>query len=93
MAVKADSKEVSELKKLIKDKNVVVGEREIIKNLRSGKLEKVLVASNCKAKDTIEKYASLSGTDVSVFPFSREEIGVICKRPYPIAVLGLKGGK
>ena len=40
----------TEIKKLIKVKNLVIGSDRTIKNLKLGRIEKVIISSNCAEK-------------------------------------------
>jgi large subunit ribosomal protein L30e len=88
-------KKVLELRKLIKDKKLLVGTDRTLKALKLGKIEKVFIASNCagKAKDDIEYYGKMSKASISQLKYPNDELGVLCKKPYSISVLGLLKGK
>jgi len=86
----------TEIKKLIKSKNLVIGTERTIKNLRLGKVDKVILSSNCSEKvvNDLNYYASLSKAETIRLPYPNEELGVICKKNFPISVLSiLKGVK
>jgi large subunit ribosomal protein L30e len=71
-------------------KKRVIGKTETIKQLRSGKLAEVLVASNFDDKDTIQKLAKLTETKVQVLSQTNDELGALCKKPFSISIIGLK---
>ena len=84
----------SEIKKMLKSGNVIVGTERTMKGLKTGKVQKVLVSSNCPAKveKDINYYASLSGAECFKLDYPNDELSVICKKPFSISVLGfLKG--
>ena len=85
----------TEIKKLIKAKKLVIGTERTIKNLKLGKVEKVLISSNCSEstlKD-LTHYAKLSKTEIIKVNYLNEELGAMCKKPFSISVLSiLKGG-
>ena len=86
----------AEIKRMVKAGNFVIGTEKAIKNLRTGKVQKVLVSSNCPAKveKNIINYAGMSGAEVSKLEYPNDELGVICKKPFSISVLAfLKGAK
>ena len=85
---------LAEIKKMLKSGNVMVGTEKTLKNLKLGKVEKVLVSSNCP--DRIEKdinyYAGLTSTEIHKLEYPNDELGVICKKPFSISVLALAKG-
>lgn len=85
----------TEIKKLIKAKNIVIGAERTIKNIKLGKVEKVIVSSNCAEKviEDINYYSGLNKTETMKVDYSNDELGVICKKPFYISVFAiLKGG-
>jgi ribosomal protein L30E len=71
-------------------KKIVIGKQETIKQLRLGTLAEVLVAANFDDKETIQKLAKLTGTQVKVLSQKNDELGALCKKPFSIAIIGLK---
>ena len=84
----------SEIKKIIKAGNVVLGTQRAVKSLRLGKVEKIMVSSNCPARveKDINYYAGLTGTEFHKLDFPNDELGVICKKPFSISVLAVVKG-
>ena len=83
-----------EIKKMLKAGNLIVGTERTIKNLKLGRVQKVLVSSNCPAKveNDINYYAGMSGAELYKLDFPNEELSIICKKPFTISVLAfLKG--
>jgi len=58
--------------------------------LKQGKLSDVLVAKNYPKKEEIESLATISGASVTVLKQTNDEIGVMCKKPFAISVIGVK---
>lgn len=86
--------DAAEIKKLLKSGNVVVGTDRTLKNLKLGKVQKVLISSNCpsKVEDGINYYAGLSGAEIHKLEIPNDELSVICRKPFSISVLAfLKG--
>ncbi|MDI6737177.1 MAG: ribosomal L7Ae/L30e/S12e/Gadd45 family protein [Nanoarchaeota archaeon] len=79
----------SELKAVLKEKNIVIGTNETIKKLKLGKVKKVLLASNCpkSVKDTIAHYAKIANAVVVELDVPDKEIGLLSKRPFGVSVL------
>ena len=79
----------TEIKKLIKPGNFIIGTEKSVKQLKLGKIEQVLLSSNCPAsvEKSINHYALLNGTAVHKLEYPNDELGVICKKPFSISVL------
>jgi large subunit ribosomal protein L30e len=84
----------TEIKKMLKEKNLVIGTERTIKNLKLGKVEKVIVTSNCseKTQKDIEYYAGLGKAEVLKIKYPNEELGIMCKKPFAISVLSILKG-
>jgi len=91
MAKKIDA---AEIKKMLKSGSVVVGTERTMKNLKLGRVQKILLSSNCPAnvEKDINYYAGLSGADVHKLDYPNDELSVICKKPFSISVLALLKG-
>ncbi len=86
----------TEIKKMLKSGNLVIGTERSVKNLRLGRVEKIMVSSNCPAKveKNIGYYANLTGAEFHKLEYPNDELGVLCKKPFYISVLALvKGAK
>lgn len=83
---------VDDIKKKIKEEKVIIGTERTIKTLKLGKVEKVFLTSNCPSdvKEDIEHYAKLAKIKVIKLKQPNVELGVICKKPFPISVLSFK---
>jgi large subunit ribosomal protein L30e len=83
---------VDDIKKLIKSESMIIGSDRVIKALRKKDLEKIFLASNAPPSitDDIKHYAGLTGTPVEQLEVPNDELGVVCKKPFSISVLGLK---
>jgi large subunit ribosomal protein L30e len=95
MAKERIDQKIVELRKLISDKKLIIGTKRTIKALKLGKVEKVFLCLNCpaKVKDDVKQYSKLSKAKVSSLRYPNDELGVLCKKPYSISVLGLIKGK
>ena len=85
------SDQITEIKKLLEQENLVIGNDKTIKGLRENTLSKVFLAANCPEdkKETIMHYASLLDVEVVNLEISNEELGDICKKPFFILVMGV----
>ncbi len=89
-------KNIEEIKKLLKTKNIVIGTERTIKNIKLGRIATVFLAANCseKIERDIDYYKKVDGFKVIKLRYPNDELGVICKKPFLISVLSvLKGGK
>ncbi len=79
-----------EIKKALNDKNITIGSDSVLKMAKIGRLKKVLVAKNCKIEvlKDLEYYARLNKFELIRLNENNEELGVICKKPFFISVLG-----
>lgn len=87
---------LTEIKKILKSEDLIIGTEKTLKKLKSGKVQKVMVSSNCppEVEGDINYYAGLCGAQVYKLEYPNEEIGTMCKKPFSISVLSLlKGAK
>ena len=93
---KVKKKEISEEIKLLKtrvvtEKKAVIGTERVLKELRTRKLQKVFLASNCpdKIKKDVQYYAQLAEVPVMELKMDNEELGVFCKKNFFVSVIGI----
>ena len=62
----------------------VIGVREIVKAINSGKVKKVIVAKNCPEflKEQIKK------TAIEIFDGDQQQLGTKLGKPFPVAMIG-----
>lgn len=82
---------IVEIKDNLEKKKIIIGTYKTLKSLKAGKLEKVFVSANCPVliKKDIDKYCKLSNIPSILLVNTNDEIGVKCKKPFSISVLGL----
>lgn len=80
-----------EIKKMVKAGNIIIGTIRTLKSLKLGKIGKVLVSSNCPARveNSLNYYAASSNAEIYKIDYPNDELGVICKKPFSISVLGV----
>jgi large subunit ribosomal protein L30e len=85
------NKNIADLKKLLKTKKVILGTDKTVKILRLGNAEKVFMSSNCpeQVQKDIAYYASLTKVPVVHLKQPNDELGTLCKKPYPVSVLSV----
>lgn len=76
---------------LLKDKKKLVFSRaETLKLLRTGRLDEVFLSANFPSGKNIENLAKLTETKVNKLKQTNDELGALCKKPFPISIIGLK---
>ena len=91
----AQKKEITEdlkyLKSKIQSKKVIIGADRVLKALKSGQLETVLLANNCplKLKEDLDRYVNLAKVKLVELGMSNEELGVFCKTNFFVSALGV----
>ena len=92
MAEEIAEKYAAEIKKLLKEGQLIIGTDRTIKGIKQGKVVRVFLASNTTkdTKEAIQHYSSLAGFEVSILPVLNDELGVVCKKPFSISVLSVK---
>ncbi|MCP3681502.1 MAG: 50S ribosomal protein L30 [bacterium] len=87
----AKSNPITEIKGHLTDNKLIIGTERVLKNLKTGKLEKIFLSSNCseKAAADIERYSAMSGCTVEKMKVPNDELGVVCKKQFSISVLGI----
>ena len=81
---------VSELKKAVEEKRIILGKDRTIKKLRRGDITKIFLASNCSNDDEeeIKHLAKIANVKVEKLKKPNEEVGLLCKKIFSISVLG-----
>jgi len=78
----------------IKNKKILIGFNSVIKAIKSSDVEKIVIAKNCSEsiRSDIDNYSKIEGVKVGVFDGNNNELGTLCKKPFPISVLAVKKG-
>ena len=84
----------SEIKELLEQGKLIVGTNTTMNALRQGTLSAVFISANCKqqTKGDIEQHAKIGKIEVVQLTQPNDEVGIICKKPFAISVLGLRKG-
>lgn len=82
---------LAELRKHVQGSKFVIGMREVKKLLKDGKLAKVFAASNCpeSAAQSLKQSCETSGCELVELSVPNDELGVLCKKPFSIAAVGV----
>ncbi len=82
---------IDEIKNNLKSKRLVLGASVAVKSLKRGSLAKVFLSSNCpeSLRKDIAHYCGISGCSVETLDVQNDELGVVCKKLFPVSVVGL----
>jgi large subunit ribosomal protein L30e len=83
------SEEIQEIKKLVKEKLLVVGTNNTFKKVIENKIDKVWMSSNVpeKIKNDLMHYKKIDDINVVTLEIPNDELGVICKKPFSVSVV------
>lgn len=81
-----------EIKKLVATPKALIGTETTLKALKAGKLAKIYLAKNVNelTRQDIETYAKIANVEIKTLEVRNDELGVICRKPFSISVLGEK---
>ena len=84
---------VKEIKKAVETGTALLGTEVTMKVARAGKLTKVFLSSNCPedVKAEVMKLSEIREFPVETLKLPNDELGVVCKKPYSISIIGIKG--
>ena len=75
----------------IKTKKLVLGTDRTKKELIRGTLSRIFLSSN--VPETVQadfrRYAEMSDVPVDELEISNQELGILCKKPFSVSVIGL----
>jgi large subunit ribosomal protein L30e len=83
--------DIEEIKKNLKTTKLSIGTDETLKQLKLGKIARVFMASNCSdsTKKDLEYYCGLGSVELIKLDLPKDELGILCKKQFSIAVLSL----
>ncbi|MBU3904830.1 MAG: 50S ribosomal protein L30e [Nanoarchaeota archaeon] len=83
---------MNKLKEALGNNSVIMGTKETTKNLKLKKVKLVIIANNVQdsVRKDIVKYSELSETKIEDFDGTAKELGIMCGKPFPVAVLSIK---
>ena len=82
---------MTDLKKLIREGNIILGTDVVLKRLKKGEISTVFVAKNCPAEVLVqlEHYHKVSTFELEKTELTNKELGVLCKKPFSIVLIGV----
>ena len=80
-----------DIKKLHEQKKLILGSERTLKLLRVGKIKKIYLASNAprNLKDDLSHYNLVTPVEIVELTQAVDELGTMCKRPFPVAAIGV----
>ena len=80
-----------EMKKVLKDGELAIGEKKVKKGLLNGTVKMVVVAKNASQgmKEDFKRYAEMADIKYYEYPESSRELGYACAKPFPIATIAI----
>jgi len=82
---------VKEIRESLQKKQAIIGKDKVIKGLKTGKVKKIFLSSNCSENMSkhIRRYSELSDVEVVDIKQTNVELGVLCKKPFSISTIGI----
>jgi large subunit ribosomal protein L30e len=82
---------VEEIREAMKEGRAVIGTKRTLRELKLGRLSKVVISRNCpiESRKELDRLLKLCDASLEIFPGSNFELGTACKKPFPIAMLGV----
>ena len=80
---------IAQLRKSLAAGKCVFGTQQTMKNLKTGKVKKIYLASNCPptTKRDIETYKEMVKVEIIQLNEPSDELMLICKKNFPVTVL------
>lgn len=80
---------MNDLREDLKKKKPIFGADRTLKEIRSGKVEKIYISKNCRddIKRDILHYSKLADVKVIELKETNNELGAVCKKPFNISVI------
>ena len=80
-----------EMKKVLKDGELTIGEKTVKKGLLNGSVKMAIVATHASQdmKEELKRYAELSNIKYYEYPESSRELGYACAKPFPVSCLAI----
>ena len=89
---KASDPDIETIKKAFEGGTIILGAEETTKALRSGEVAKVYVAQNISVpmEQDIRSLCEVGNTSLVKLPYPSDEVGMTCRKPFSVSVLGIK---
>lgn len=83
------------IKDAVESNRVVLGKEDATNKLKLGKLDAIVVASNCPEnfRNEIAHSAKVVGTKVLEYNGKSSDLGALCRKPFTVVVAGITKSK
>ncbi len=87
--MKKSKSQIETLKTELKKKKPNIGTDTTINLVKNGRAKQVFVSKNCpdNIKEDLKRYSEIFKAEYHELDINSEELGILCKKPFPIAVL------
>ncbi|HLC59432.1 MAG TPA: 50S ribosomal protein L30e [archaeon] len=81
-----------DIRTALKTGKIILGYRRSIRYVKNDKPKKVVMARNApeRMRNEVEHNSKIAGTQLETFDGSSIDLGVLCGKPFPVAVLAIK---
>jgi large subunit ribosomal protein L30e len=81
-----------EIKEAMKEEKLVIGGRNVLKGIKSGKVKYVIYPINCKENvmGELNYYNKNFGLEIKKFKGNSRQLGELCGKPFNVMLLGIK---
>ncbi|MBT4605305.1 50S ribosomal protein L30 [archaeon] len=88
MAAK-ETKTIEQIKTLLTEEKAIIGKNEVLRAIKSGSANKVFLAKNAPEdlKADLAYYNKINPIEIVNLEIDNEELGVLCKKNFFIAVI------
>lgn len=76
-----------EFEKEIKDRKLVFGEKNSLKQAKKGSIEAIYISSDCRNAEKIKNEAK--GAEVRQITYTSAQMQEMCKKPFPVSVVSV----
>ena len=80
----------ADIRKLLGSDKLVMGTDRCMKLLRAGQLRQIMLANNAPVSTVQDVERHAGKAEIVVLDIPNEELGVYCKKPFNISVLGIR---
>ena len=83
---------IDAIKKAMKDKTLIVGQKSTIRNVKNKKVKLVVVAKNApkNVKEEIENLCKIASIEYVNSDKDNLELGATCRKPFGVSILSIK---
>ncbi len=80
---------IEEIRKNLDNEKLILGTERAIKELKVGNVDTIFVTNNAPDDIKADVEAYKGDANVAELAINNQELGVVCKKPFPISVVSL----